>query len=217
MMGAVTSDAVPAPAADGMTVLRPSGAAYGRALRANLWIALPLLVVSLIRVSLNWWLLPLLVVVILLTAGGVLLFFRNARVENGGGSYTLVSLFGARRIVRAAEVVTVVTVASLLGGTPAGVAQLIVLGPGGAKILRLRGQTWDTAQLRELANDLIAHGVGLEAISEPISRAELRVRYPKVVSWPEVHPIAFGLLLSVLVVVLVIVTVVVIPAFVLPA
>jgi hypothetical protein len=66
----------------------------------------------------------------------------------------------------------------------------------------LRGQTWETSQFVELANDLIGHGVHHDPIPEPISRAGLKARYPKVVSWPEGHPIAFGLLLSLAIVVL---------------
>ena len=198
-MGLVTSDALPAsaPSPAGTGVLRPSRAAYGRALRANIWIALPLLVISLIRIGLNWWLLPFFAGVLLLTIGGVFLYFRNARVEFGGGSYTVVSMFGARRTFLAADATSVVTVNALLGaGVQGGVAQLIVLGADGAKILRLRGQTWETAQFAELATDLIGHGVPHDAIPEPITRAALKARYPKVVSWPEEHPIAFGLLLS---------------------
>jgi hypothetical protein len=211
MMGQVTSDALSAPVpAPGGAVLRPSRTAYGRALRANLWIAIPLLVISLIRLGLNWWLLPFFVVVLLLTLGGVLLYFRNARVEYGDGSYTVVSLFGARRTFQAREATSVVTVTSLLGtGVQGGLPQLIVLGADGAKILRLRGQTWHVDQFTELANDLIAHGVPHDAIPEPITAAALRERYPKAVRWGEAHQIAFGLLLSLVVVVVVLLAVVV--------
>ncbi|HEU0206406.1 MAG TPA: hypothetical protein VFQ74_06925 [Pseudolysinimonas sp.] len=90
-----------------------------------------------------------------------------------------------------------------------GVAQLIVLGAHGAKILRLGGQTWETAQFAELANDLIGHGVHHDAISEPITRSGLRARYPKAMSWPEEHPIASGLLLSLALVVIIAVVVIV--------
>ena len=206
MMGIVTSDARPASAAvpNGSTVLRPSRAAYGRALLANVWIAVPLLVVALIRVGLNWWLLPFFAVAIILTVGGVLLYFRVARIEYGGGSYTRVSMFGTRRTFSAADAGRVATVNTLLGGAPGGTPQLIVVGPSGGTILRLRGQTWDTDQFAQLANDLIAHGVAHDAIQEPITRAALGERYPKVVRWPEAHPIAFGLLLSLAIVVVVV-------------
>lgn len=198
MMGRVTSDAIPAPVpvpgSGGPAVLRPSRAAYGRALRGNIWVAIPLLVISLIRIGLNWWLLPFFAAVILLTLGGVLLYFRNARIEYGGGSYTRVSMFGARRTFRATDVASVVTVNALLSGMAGGVPQLIVLGPGDVKILRLRGQTWEVSQFTELANDLIAQGGQHVGIAQPITSAALRERYPKVVRWPEAHPIAFGLL-----------------------
>jgi hypothetical protein len=128
--------------------------------------------------------------------GGVLLYFRNARIEYGNGSYTRVSLFGARRTFHAADVASVLTVNALLSGMVGGVPQLIVLGPGDVKILRLRGQTWEISQFAELANDLIAHGAAHVGITEPIKPAALRERYPKVVPWSEAHPIAFALLLS---------------------
>ena len=71
------------PRAD-LHVLRPSRVAYARAFKANLWIAIPLLAISIFRIGLNPWLLPVFVVVVALSFGGVLLYFRNARVEFGG-------------------------------------------------------------------------------------------------------------------------------------
>ena len=198
MMGPVTSD-VPAPASspDGSAVLRPSSAAYGRAVRANLWIALPLLLVSLVRIGLNWWLLPFVAVVLVLTFGGVLLYFRNARVDYRDGSYGVTSMFGVRRAFAASEATRVVTVTSLLGTSlQIGAPQLIVLGADGRKLLRLRGQTWDAGQFAELATDLIARGVPGDTILQPTSAAKLQERYPKAVAWWEAHQIAFGLLLG---------------------
>jgi hypothetical protein len=219
MMGPVTSDAVPASAStpDDPAVLRPSRAAYGRALRANLWIALPLLVVSLVRIGTNWWLLPFFAIVVVLTFAGVLLYFRNVRVDYRDGSYEVTSMFGVRRAFTASEATRVVTVASLLGTSmQGGVPQLIVLGEDGRKLLRLRGQTWDAAQLTELANDLIAHGVPDEAILEPISPVKLQERYPKAIAWWEAHQIAFGLLLGLAILVVVLLVVAVPVAFTSP-
>lgn len=210
MMGTVTSDAIPVSGSvpGAPAELRPSRAAYGRALRANLWIAIPLLAVSLIRIGLNWWLLPLFAIVLLLTLVGIVLYFRNARVEYGDGSYTVVSLVGTRRTFMASQATSVVTVTSLFTGAQAAVPQLIVLGESGAKILRLRGQTWDVEQFTQLANDLIAHGVPNEAIRESITAAKLRERYPRVVSWAEAHPIATGLLLALVILVVIFVAVI---------
>ncbi len=216
MMGAVTSDAVPASASspDDRAVLRPSRAAYGRALRANLWIALPLLVVSLVRIGLNWWLLPFFAIVVVLTFGGVLLYFRNARVDYRDGSYGVTSMFGVRRAFTASEVTRVVTVTSLLGtGMQGGAPQLIVLGADGRKLIRLRGQTWDVAQFTELADDLVAHDLPRDAVLEPISAAKLQERYPKAVAWWEAHQIAFGLLLGLAILVAVLLVVAVPVAF----
>ena len=219
MMGLVTSDAVPssAPTPDGAAVLRPSRAAYGRAVRTNLWIALPLLVVSLIRIGLNWWLLPFFAIVVVLTFGGVLLYFRNARVDYRDGSYGVTSMFGARRAFTASDATHVVTVTSLLGtSVQAGAPQLIVLGADGRKLLRLRGQTWDAAQFTVLANDLVARGVPSDAILEPISPAKLQERYPKAIAWWEAHQIAFGLLLGLAILVVVLLVVAVPVAFTSP-
>ncbi|HEU0206407.1 MAG TPA: hypothetical protein VFQ74_06930 [Pseudolysinimonas sp.] len=113
----MTFDALPASASapTGSGLLRPSRAAYGRAVRANIWIAIPLLVISLIRIGLHGWLLPFFACAFLLILGGVLLYFRNARIEYGGGSYTVVSMFGTRRTFVAADATSVVTVNALLG------------------------------------------------------------------------------------------------------
>jgi hypothetical protein len=195
MMEPVTSAAaVPSP---DMIVLRPSRTAYTRAFRANLWIAIPLLVISLARIGLNPWLLPVFVVAIGLSVGGVLLYFRRARVEFGGGLYRVADLFGRIRSFTAGDVGTLVTVISLNSGSIAPPSpQLILTRPDGSKLLRLRGQTWEVAQFAVLADDLIAHGVALNAVTEPITTAQLRLRYPRVIGWWEAHPIAFGLILG---------------------
>ena len=213
MMEPVTSDAVPAsvpaPASAGPAVLRPSRAAYLRAVKANLWIAIPLLVISLVRIGLNWWL-PLVIVVIALSFGGVVLYFRNARVEYGDGSYAVHSMFGTRTVFQAAQAASVVTVTTLVTvGVQAPAPQLIVVAADGTKILRLRGQTWEVDQFAELANDLIAHGVANDAIREPITPIQLQQRYPGVVGWTEAHPIAFSLLLGLGILVVIVVFVVI--------
>lgn len=203
MMEPVTSDAaVPNP---DTTVLRPSRTAYARAFRANLWIAIPLLVISLVRIGLNPWLLPVFVAAIALSFGGVMLYFRRVRVEFGGGQpgsasggrYRVKNLFGRIRTFTSAEVGTLVTIIFLNSGSTAPSSpQLILTRPDGSTLLRLRGQTWEVAQFAVLAEDLIAHGVALDAITAPITTAQLRLRYPRVIGWWEAHPIAFGLILG---------------------
>ena len=193
MMEPVTSDAPTPP----VTVLRPSRAAYTRAIKANLWIAVPLLVISVVRIGLNPWLLPVFVVALGLTFGGVLLYFRRARVEFGGGRYRVVDLLGRIRSFTATEIGTLVMVISLNSGSTAPPApQLILTRPDGSKLLRLRGQTWEVEQFAALADDLIAHGVVNDAIVDPITTGQLRLRYPRVVGWWEAHPIAFGLIVG---------------------
>jgi hypothetical protein len=194
---APTPDATPAVASPGPTVLRPSRSAYTRALKANLWIAVPLLVISVVRIGLNPWLLPVFVVVLGLTFGGVLLYFRRVRVDFGDGRYRVADLFGRIRSFTAAEIGTLITVISLNSGSTAPPApQLILTRTDGSKLLRLRGQTWEVEQFARLADDLIVHGVVNDAIVDPITTGRLRLRYPKVIGWWEAHPIAFGLLLG---------------------
>lgn len=206
MMEPVTSAAVVPPAAPPLA-LRPSRAAYARAFRANLWIAIPLLLISIVRVGLNPWLLPVVVVVVLLSFGGVVLYFRNARVGYGGGRYRITNLFGSSRAFTAREVGTLITITALNSGSVAPTTpQLILTRPDGGKLLRLRGQTWEVEQFAALASDLIAHGVSNDAIREVITTSQLRTRYPRLIGWWEAHPIAFGLLvgLGILVVIIVI-------------
>ena len=203
MMEPVTSDADVSTPADSPTVLRPSRAAYARAVKANLWIAVPLLVISLVRIGSNPWLLPVLVVAIGLSFGGVMLYFRRARVEFGGGQYRVANMFGRFTSFTAAEVGTLVTVVSLNSGSTAPPsAQLILTRRDGSTLLRLRGQTWEVEQFATLADDLITRGVLNDAITESITTAQLRLRYPKVIGWWEAHPIAFGLIVGFGVVVL---------------
>jgi hypothetical protein len=205
MMEPVTSDA-PTPL---LRVLRPSRAAYARAFKANLWIAVPLLVISLVRIGLNPWLLPVFVVAIALGFGGVMLYFRRVRVVFGDGRYRVADLFGRIRTFVAAEVGTLVTVISLNSGSTAPPApQLILTRPDGSTLLRLRGQTWEVEQFAALADDLISRGVVNDAIVDPITTARLRLRYPQVIGWWEAHPIAFGLILGLGIVFLAIVIVI---------
>jgi hypothetical protein len=131
-------------------------------------------------------------------------YFRNVRIEYGNGSYTLVGMFGIRRTFTAAQAKVLVTITSLrTAGVVGNSPQLLVIDERGAKILRLRGQTWDVEQFTELANDLIAHGVANDAIRQPITPDTLRDRFPKAISWFEAHPIAWGLLLGVGIVVVI--------------
>jgi hypothetical protein len=214
MMEPVTSDSAGPTSASTSTVLRPSRAAYARAFKANLWIAIPLLAISIFRIGLNPWLLPVFVVVLALSFGGVLLYFRNSRVEfggsqDGGGRYRVSNLFGVNRSFAAADVGTLVTIVSLNSGSTAPPApQLILTRSDGSKLLRLRGQTWEVEQFTVLANDLIAHGVVNDAILQPITTAQLRVRYPRIIGWWEAHPIAFGLILGLGIVALIVVIVI---------
>ena len=198
MMEPVTSDADgPTTTPTTPTVLRPSTAAYRRALKANLWIAVPLLVISVVRIGLNPWLLPVFVVALGLTFGGVLLYFRRTRVEFGGGHYRVVDLLGRIRSFTAADVGTLVTIISLNSGSTAPPSpQLILTRPDAGKLLRLRGQTWEVEQFAALAEDLIVHGVVTDAIVAPITTGQLRLRYPRVIGWWEAHPIAFGLIVG---------------------
>ncbi|HEY4226405.1 MAG TPA: hypothetical protein VGM70_11375 [Pseudolysinimonas sp.] len=196
----MTSDSAPAavPSAEATSVLLPSRAAYARAFRANLWLAIPLLVISVIRIGFNPWLLPVLLAAILLSLGGVMLYFRNARIEYRDGAYTVIGMFRQRRTFQAAQVKVLVTITSLQSvGLSATSPQLLAIGEDDRKILRLRGQTWEVEQFTQLALDLIARGVANDAIREPITPARLKDRYPKAVSWWEAHPIAVGLLLGV--------------------
>jgi hypothetical protein len=202
MMESVTSDdAVPASTsvpASGTTVLRPSRAAYRRAIRANLWIAVPVLLISVVRIGLNPWLLPVFVIAIGVTLGGVLLYFARARVEFGGGNYRAFDLLGRVTRFTVADIGTLVTVVSLnSGSTTPPAPQLIITRPDGSKLLRLRGRTWEVEQFTVLAHDLIANGAVNDAILEPITTAQLRLRYPRVVGWWEAHPIAFGLIVGI--------------------
>ncbi|MDP9116225.1 MAG: hypothetical protein M3O28_02965 [Actinomycetota bacterium] len=205
----MTTDAdVPssAPTALPGSTMRPSRAAYLRAIRANLWVAIPLLLISLVRIGLNPWLLPVFVVAIGLTLGGVLLYFRRVRVEFGDGRYLVTRMLGAAISFTAAQVGALVTVVSLNSGSTAPAApQLILTRPDGSKLLRLRGQTWEVEQFAALADDLLARGVVNDAIVEPITTAQLRARYPKVIGWWEAHPIAFGLILGIVVLAIVVV------------
>ncbi len=206
MMETVTSDSGPSDSAASdpalpsraSRVLRPSRQAYARAVRANVWIAVPLLAISLVRIAINPWLLPVFAVALVAVFGGVLLYFRYSKVEYGEGTYRVTNSIGSVRRFDASEVSRVVTVASLNSGSTAPPApQLILTRPEGTKLLRLSGRTWDITQFTELATDLITHGVVNDAILEPITTAQLRARYPRVVGWWEAHPIAFGLILGV--------------------
>ena len=113
------------------------------------------------------------------------------------------------RSFAAADVGTLVTIVSLNSGSTAPPApQLILTRSDGSKLLRLRGQTWEVEQFTVLADDLIAHGVVNDAILQPITTAQLRVRYPRIIGWWEAHPIAFGLILGLGIVALIVVIVI---------
>lgn len=183
-------------------MLRPSRAAYLRTLRANAVIGGILLVVVIVRALLNPVYLIVLVVTVAISIGAVIFYFRTTRIEFADGRYTL-HRWGMARTFLAADVQVVLTLDQYRVNYNLLAPQLIVIGNGARRLLRLGGTTWGTEALGPIANDMMARGVAHEHVAEPITPGQLNERFPYAVGWAERHPVLLGLAIALGVIVLV--------------
>jgi len=178
-------------------MIKPSRAAYGRALRANAIIAIPLFVIIVaLRGATHPYLIPIYLGVAVLSFGIVLLYFRFTSVRFGNGVYNYRTFFGLGRGFRVDEAGLVLTLSALRINMTTVTPDFIVLDKGGRRLLRLRGTFWSTDDLGPLANDLAARGVALEAVPQPVTALQVRQRHPGAIAWWEAHRIAFTFILT---------------------
>lgn len=190
-------DASSEPSRDPALALRPSPAAYRRALRYNLLLALPLLVIAVLRLRDSPVLLPLLAVAVALALIGVLLYFRTSRIELRDGSYRVVGMLGTGREFRIADISAALVITQLQAVNSTPTPHLFVRGHDGRALLALGGTTWSVDALTTLADDLAARGVRVAVVDEPITHQQLRRVEPALVSWWRAHPVLVGVLAAV--------------------
>jgi hypothetical protein len=180
-MSATPPAAVPA----GVTVLRPSPAARRRTLLLSM-VALPIILLSMvINPNRAPWLILLFVVLIAAAIVFTVLRMRRMRVEYGDGRYRFVSMYRTRDFT-VADVRQVHTFVALRQGATTN-ADLMVEGHDGQRIMRLPGILWDVGLLAALADDFQARGVPLVVAQSIVTAAEVRTRFPRLVTWFEAN------------------------------
>jgi hypothetical protein len=188
--------------------LLPSRELYRKAVRRDLLISVPLLIVVLgsqillqlgrARISddgtsygLIWvygvlaLLAPVLSVVVY---QGTL---KNSRIDLGATALTVTNWMGRKRTILHADVGTVIQ--AMLRSPALTLPVLFALDRDGKRVLTMYGTLWPT-------DAMLAVGAGVPVeptvIPEPVTLAQLRKQYPNSVSWARAHPILLALLIA---------------------
>lgn len=189
-------------------IVRPSAAGRRRTLLLSL-IVVPFVLISLLtNPQRQWWLIVLFLVLI----GGAIAFtvlrMRRLRIEYGEGRYRFVSMYRIRDFT-VADIRQVHTFTALRQGANTN-ADLMVEGHDGRRLMRLPGILWDVALLATLADEFQARGVPLIVAQTPVTAAEVRARFPHLVSWFEANQIVAAVLVGVGTLVLVTIVIVIV-------
>ena len=200
LSGAQASGAAP-------IVLRPSPAARRRALLLSM-VALPIVLLSmLINPNREPWLILLFVVLVGAAVVFTVLRMRRLRVEYGEGRFRFVSMYRTRDFT-IADVRQVHTFTALRQGMYT-FADLMVEAQDGSRLMRLPGVLWDVDGLATLAAEFQARGIPLVVAQTPVTAADVRARFPRLITWFEANQILAGVLIGVGVLLLVTIGIVV--------
>ena len=202
-------------------ILRPSRELYKKAVRRDLWIALPVLVVMLgsqialrfaeARIRGEDGVPPLVWLYVALLVAGVAFSFiyyfalmKNLRLDITATGLTAVNGAGRVREIVYSEIGTVIqTLIRFPGRT---LPMLFLLDHNGNRIYTMYGTVWPTEGLLEVGE---AAQVRPTSFAQPVSYRELRVLYPNAFSWARANPVLLALLISAGVIVVVVVCVIV--------
>ncbi|MEP7762671.1 hypothetical protein [Sanguibacter sp. 25GB23B1] len=130
----------------------------------------------------------------LLALGGTLVHITRARVRTGGSTVTHRTFLGSTSFARAdiGEVVLAPYRSTLTDRSVA--VNLVALDQQGERLLRLGSASWQPADLERLA-----HALGPTPVvhTDVVGARALAERHPGSVSWAERHPVLFGAVLAV--------------------
>jgi hypothetical protein len=188
--------------------LQPSPEIYRKAVRRDLAIALPLMVVVVgSQIALQWlrasalgdsaayglvWFYAALLV---LGLGAIPLLYRgmlkNSRIVLGEGQLNVTNLLNRTRTVRYADVGTVIQ--TMVRMPAATVPMLFLLDRAGKQVLTMYGTLWSTEAMLEVG---AAAGVTPTVFQTPQSYRELRTRYPHAVSWARANPLLLAVVIA---------------------
>jgi hypothetical protein len=204
--------------------LHPTREIYRKAVRRDLLITVPLLVLMVgSQIVLQWMrasisgdvtacgLIWLYVALLVLGLGAIALLYRgmlrNSRIVLGEGQLNVTNLLNRTRTVRYTEVGTVIQ--TMVRMPAATLPMLFLLDRADRQVLTMYGTLWSTDAMIEVG---AATGVAPTVFQTPQSYRELRKQYPHAVSWARANPIllaaviAGGVLLLLLLVIIVMFT-----------
>lgn len=183
---------------------RPSRELYRQAVRRDLVIAVPLLVLvvgsqvflRLQRSDASSGAIALYLGV--LVAGVVFavvyyrLVLRNSRIELGEAGLTVTNWVGRTRTVGYAGAGTVLQAVIRSPSRP--MPMLFVLDRSGRRALTMYGTLWPTETMVEVSNSI---GLTPTTFPGPVTYRELRRLHPKAISWARAHPVAIAVIVAV--------------------
>jgi hypothetical protein len=201
--------------------LRPSRELYNKAVRRDLWIALPLLVLvtgsqmglQLTRARIRgdegvpgivWFYAALLVAGLAFSFIYYFALMRNLKIVVEATGLTAVNGAGRVRAIAYSDVGTVIQ--TLIRFPARTLPMLFLLDHEGNRIHTMYGTVWTTESMLEVG---AVTGVTPTNFAEPVTYRELRTKYPNAFSWARANPVLLAALIAAGVIVALIVFVVV--------
>lgn len=174
------------------TVLRPRRQLQGQSVLISTALVVP------VFVALLWFAIPrgtwprilvaLAVVVIVYAIASVLLSRVNITITPRG--ITERGFFGLSNRVPANRIESVLLLDLYTGPSIDTVPQLFLLDASGALLLRMRGRVWTRTAIDTVAT---AFEVPIRRVDEPLTKADLRSEYSRLLYWMERWPVVQGL------------------------
>jgi hypothetical protein len=181
--------------------LLPSRELYWKAVRRDLFISVPILLIitgsqSLLQLArariaddgtgygLIWLYVSLTVLALALSFAVYQGVLRNSRIDLGATAVTVTNWLGRKRTIEHANVGTVIQ--TMLRQPAVTLPALFLLDRDGKRVVSMYGTLWPTDAMLTVG---AATPVQPTVFQAPVSFAELRAQYPKGVSWARAHPI----------------------------
>lgn len=134
--------------------------------------------------------------VVLLMQAATLLVFLAATLSYWFTGFWVNSLgvgergfFGAKHYVPVEDIGSLVLMHTYQGNSADTLPQLFICDASGKQVLRMRGQFWSEAKMRELAEIL---DLPLTEPGDVVTRSELLDSHPGLLYWFEKHPVLFA-------------------------
>jgi hypothetical protein len=137
-----------------------------------------------------WRIVVLLQALVLVTFIAAYFSYRHLGFWVGPSGIAERGFFGLSKYVPREEIGSIVLVTSYFTADAEAHAQLFICDPGGAQLLRMRGQFWAMERMRAVSETL---DLPLTELNQHVTRAELLEDHPGLLYWFERHPVVIAI------------------------